>query len=82
MSVLNGQGNGSPLRYSCLENLMDRGAWSLAGHGPQGRREPDTTEAMKHTGTSVLKYLFKEVVERTMIKLKIYLRKTQVHLLS
>ena len=22
-----GEGNGSPLQYSCLENLMDRGAW-------------------------------------------------------
>ena len=22
-----GEGNGSPLRYSCLENPMDRGAW-------------------------------------------------------
>ena len=24
---LNGEGNGSPLQYSCLENPMDRGAW-------------------------------------------------------
>ena len=22
-----GEGNGSPLQYSCLENSMDRGAW-------------------------------------------------------
>ena len=22
-----GEGNGNPLRYSCLGNLMDRGAW-------------------------------------------------------
>ena len=22
-----GEGNGYPLHYSCLENLMDRGAW-------------------------------------------------------
>ena len=22
-----GDGNGNPLQYSCLENLMDRGAW-------------------------------------------------------
>ena len=22
-----GEGNGTPLQYSCLENLMDRGAW-------------------------------------------------------
>ena len=24
---LPGQGNGTPLQYSCLENPMDRGAW-------------------------------------------------------
>ena len=22
-----GEGNGNPLQYSCLENLMDEGAW-------------------------------------------------------
>ena len=22
-----GEGKGNPLQYSCLENLMDRGAW-------------------------------------------------------
>ena len=27
------QGNGTPLQYSCLENLMDRGAWWAAVHG-------------------------------------------------
>ena len=28
-----GEGNGNPLQYSCLENPMDRGAWSAAVHG-------------------------------------------------
>ena len=28
-----GEGNGTPLQYSCLENLMDRGAWSAAVPG-------------------------------------------------
>ena len=28
-----GEGNGSPLQYSCLENLMDGGAWKAAVHG-------------------------------------------------
>ena len=28
-----GEGNGNPLQYSCLENLMDRGAWQAAVHG-------------------------------------------------
>ena len=26
----NGEGNGTPLQYSCLENPMDRGAWWAA----------------------------------------------------
>ena len=32
-----GEGNGNPLQYSCLENPMERGAYS-----PQGRKELDT----------------------------------------
>ena len=28
-----GGGNGNPLPYSCLENLMDRGAWLATVHG-------------------------------------------------
>ena len=24
-----GEGNGNPLQYSCLENSMDRGDWSM-----------------------------------------------------
>ena len=31
-----GVGNGNPLQYSCLENLMDRGAWRAAVHGVAG----------------------------------------------
>ena len=27
-----GEGNGNPLRYSCLENPMDRGAWQAMVH--------------------------------------------------
>ena len=33
-----GEGNGTPLQYSCLENPMDRGA--------RGREESDTTERL------------------------------------
>ena len=29
----NGEGNGTPLQYSCLENPMDGGAWLAAVHG-------------------------------------------------
>ena len=36
-----GEGNGNPLRYSCLENPMDRGAWwATVQWGP---RESDVT---------------------------------------
>jgi len=28
-----GEGNGSPLQYSCLENPVDRGAWWAAVYG-------------------------------------------------
>ena len=28
-----GEGNGTPLQYSCLENPMDGGAWLAAVHG-------------------------------------------------
>ena len=30
---LKGEGNGTPLQYSRLENAMDRGAWWAAVHG-------------------------------------------------
>ena len=30
---LHGEGNGTPLQYSCLENPMDGGAWKAAVHG-------------------------------------------------
>ena len=31
--VTKGEGNGTPLQYSCLENPMDGGAWGAAIHG-------------------------------------------------
>ena len=30
--ALSGEGNGTPLQYSCLENIMDGGAWQAAIH--------------------------------------------------
>ena len=32
-SLESGEGNGTPLQYSCLENPMGRGAWWAAVHG-------------------------------------------------
>ena len=40
--TLDGEGNGTPLQYSCLENPMGRGAWWAAVHGVC--YESDTTE--------------------------------------
>ena len=36
-----GEGNGNPLKYSCLGNPMDRGAWWATVHGVA--KELDTT---------------------------------------
>ena len=33
LCTLNGEGNGTPLQYSCLENPMDGGAWWAAVQG-------------------------------------------------
>ena len=36
-----GEGNGSPLQYSCLENPMDRGGWQVTVHGFKKRVRHD-----------------------------------------
>ena len=33
LKLCRGEENGTPLQYSCLENLMDGGAWQAAVHG-------------------------------------------------
>ena len=33
VGIMNGEGNGNPLQYSCLANPMDGGAWWAAVHG-------------------------------------------------
>ena len=33
LEFASGEGNGTPLQYSCLENPMDGGAWWAAVHG-------------------------------------------------
>ena len=39
--TISGEGNGTPLQYSCLENPMDRGAWKAAVHGvAEGQTRP------------------------------------------
>ena len=39
-----GVGNGTPLQYSCLENL--HGQRSLVGYSPWGRKKSDITEQL------------------------------------
>ena len=39
-----GEGNGTPLQYSCLENPMDGGAWWAAVHGVA--KSQDTAEQL------------------------------------
>ena len=41
-----GEGNGTPLQYSCLENPMDGGAWWAAVHG--GHKKSDMTERLNN----------------------------------
>ena len=38
-----GEGNGNPLQYSCLGNLMDRGAWRAT---VMGHKESETIERL------------------------------------
>ena len=50
-----GGGNGNPLQYSCLENLMDRGVWWATVHGVTNKL--DTAKQLSghvhaHTHTS------------------------------
>ena len=39
-----GEGNGTPLQYSCLGNSMDRGAWQAIAHGVAKVRHDLVTE--------------------------------------
>ena len=48
-----GEGNGNPLQYSRLGNLMARGAWHLKDN-PWGHKELNMTEAIWHIHTLTL----------------------------
>ena len=39
LSHVHGEGNSTPLQYSCLENPMDGGAWWAAVHGVAKSRQ-------------------------------------------
>ena len=42
-----GEGNGNPLQYSCLGNLMDRGAWQATFHGVKTSQTPLSSSRSK-----------------------------------
>ena len=44
-----GGGNGNPLQYSCLENPMDRGAWSSIVHGVT-KSQTQLKQLSRHAG--------------------------------
>ena len=49
-----GEGNGSPLQYSCQDNPMDRGAWWATVHGVA--KDLDTAE-YTHTHTGIIIFI-------------------------
>ena len=58
-----GEGNGTPLQYSCLENPMDGGAWWAAVHGVTKSR----TRLSDFTFTSHFHALEKEMATRSSV---------------
>ena len=54
-----GVGNGNPLQYSCLENLVDRGAWWATVHGVAKSQAQlsNWTHTYTHTSKVMLKIL-------------------------
>ena len=54
-----GEGNGNPLQYSCLENLMDRGVWWATVHGvaKSQTRLSDFTSLKYEVGAKVIAVL-------------------------
>ena len=52
LGISPGERNGNSLQYSCLENLMDRGAWWATVH--QVKKELDTTERLNNSINGIL----------------------------
>ena len=63
MALSWGEGNGTPLQYSCLENPMDGGAWWAAVHGVARSR----TQLSYFTFTFHLHALEKEMATHSSV---------------
>ena len=63
ISISYGEGNGTPLQYSCLENPMDGGAWWAVVHGVTKSR----TRLSDFTCTFHLHALKKEVATHSSV---------------
>ena len=60
-----GEGNGTPLQYSCLANPMDRGAWEAAVHGVANSR----TQLSDFTSHQIMKLIIVNKVSERFIVL-------------
>ena len=66
-----GEGNGSPPQYSCLENLMDRGAWQATVHRVAKSRIGPELLSTHHTQASSLgNKTWKSLIYEWMCSLK------------
>ena len=63
LELLSGEGNGTPLQYSCLGNPIDRGAWWAAVHGVARSR----TRLSKFTFTFHFHALEKEMATHSSV---------------
>ena len=64
-----GEGNDSPLQYSCLRNPMDRGAWWAAYMGLQRVRHDLVTKQQQHNH---LTYMYGEMITTICIVTNIH----------
>ena len=51
-----GVGNGNPLQYSCLGNLMDKGAWEATVHGVAKSQRHDLVTQQEEVGLESNKF--------------------------
>ena len=64
----NGEGNGNPLQYSCLENSMDRGAWRATVHGVTKCWTQLSVHAHTHTQNAWHTLLFQEIIGQLLFQ--------------